>query len=95
MSNVLTDAEFISASQSFAWTFAKTMPQCPHWYIVRGKTADNETYFAMFRAIEERGVWGKWNGNPQQYLHPGDGFYYWKMTDEIAESIIINRAKDV
>lgn len=30
------------------WTFAKTMPECPHWYLVRGKTVDEDTYFAMF-----------------------------------------------
>jgi len=49
----------------------------------------------MFRAIEERGVWREWNGSPQQYLHPGDGYYYWKMTNEIEESIIINRANEI
>ena len=90
----LTNDEFIIASQSFKWTYAKTMPQCPHEYIVRGKTADDETYFAMFRAIEARGVWGKWNNTPRQYLHPGDGYYYWKMTDDIKEGVIINRATE-
>jgi len=87
--------EFSTAAKLFTWTYAKTMPQCPHWYIVRGKTADDATYFAMFRTIEDRGVWRDWNGVPQQYLHPGDGYYYWKMTDDINESIIINRAKEV
>jgi len=90
----LTDNDFKKAAAGFTWTYAKTMPQCPHEYIVRGKTADDDTYFAMFRAIEERGVWREWNDSPQQYLHPGDGNYYWKMTDDINESIIINRATE-
>jgi hypothetical protein len=94
MNQILTDDEFVMAAQSFTWTFAKTMPQCPHEYIVRGKTADDETYFAMFRAIEARGVWREWNKVPRQYLHPRDGYYYWKMTDDMPESIIINRAKE-
>ena len=94
MAVLLSNDKFISAAYSFTWTFAKTMPQCPHEYIVRGKTADDDTYFAMFRAIEERGVWREWNGTPQQYLHPGDGYYYWKMTNDINESTIINRAKE-
>ena len=94
MSEVLSNIEFVSASQSFIWTFAKTMPQCPHEYIVRGKTADDTTYFAMFRTIEAHGVWDKWSDTPRQYLHPGDGYYYWKMTDDMCESIIINRAKE-
>ena len=54
----------------------------------------DKTYFAMFNAIEERGEWGKWNDTPYQYLYPGDGFYYWKMTDTVEESIILNRAKE-
>ena len=94
MGKVLNNDEFIIAAQSFTWTYAKTMPECPHEYIVRGKTADDETYFLMFNAIEERGEWREWYGTPRQYLHPGDGYYYWKMTDEIEESIIINRAKE-
>ena len=86
--DILSNDEFVLVSQSFEWTFAKTMPQCPHEYIVRGKTAADATYFAMFRTIEARGVWGKWNDTPRQYLHPGDGFYYWKMMNDINESII-------
>jgi hypothetical protein len=91
---ILNDAEFIAVAAAFAWTFAKTMPQCPHEYIVRGKTADENTYISMFRTIEMRGEWGAWNNTPRQYLHPGDGYYYWKMTDDMWESIIINRAKE-
>jgi len=94
MINIFSDIEFKKAADSFTWTYAKTMPQCPHEYIVRGKTADDDTYFAMFRAIEERDVWREWNGTLQQYLHPGDGYYYWKMTDDINESKIINRAEE-
>jgi len=89
-----TNIEFITTASQFTWTYAKTMPECPHEYIVRGKTADDDTYFAMFRAIEERGEWREWKGTIRQYLHPGDGYYYWKMTDEIEESVIINRAEE-
>ena len=94
MNRVLTDSEFAIAAASFVWTFAKTMPQYPHEYIVRGKTADDGTYFSMFRTIEINGKWRTWNNSPCQYLYPGDGYYYWKMTDNIEESVIINRAKE-
>jgi len=90
----LTDAEFITATERFKWTFAKTMPQDPHEYIVRSKTADDETYIAMFQTIEDRGVWRTWGNTQYQYLYPGDGYYYWKMTDDITESKILNRAKE-
>ena len=92
-SKILSNSGFAAAAAAFTWTFAKTMPQCPHEYIVRGKTADENTYFSMFRTIEARGEWGAWNKEPRQYLHPGDGYYYWKMTDIMSESVIINRAK--
>ena len=59
-----------------------------------GKQADDETFLAMFRTIEARGAWRPWNNIPRQYLHPGDGYCYWKMTDDIRESIIINRAEN-
>ena len=66
MSQVFTYKEFSTAASSFTWTYAKTMPQCPHEYIVRGKTADDDTYFAMFRTIEARGEGGTWNNTPRQ-----------------------------
>ena len=94
MKDILSNEEFAAAALSFKWTYAKTMPQCPHEYIVRGKTADDETYIAMFRKIEASNVWRLWNNVPRQYLHPGDGYYYWKMTDDMQESIIINRAEE-
>jgi hypothetical protein len=94
MTTTLTNPEFITAAASFTWTYAKTMPQNPHEYIVRGKTADDETYYAMFRTIEDRGEWRSWNNEQYQYFHPGDGHYYWKMTNDIVESVIINRAKE-
>ncbi|MCL2166636.1 MAG: hypothetical protein FWH49_05025 [Clostridiales bacterium] len=94
INRILTSDEFSTAAAIFEWTFAKTMPQCPHEYIVRGKTADDNTYIAMFRTIEAHGVWGIWKNTRHQYLHPGDGHYYWKMTDDISESIIINRATE-
>jgi len=90
----MTNDEFIIAAQSFIWTFAKTMPQWPHEYIVKGKTADHETYEAMFHAIGERGDWGDWKGTPRQYYRPGDGWYYWRMTEDVSESVIINRATE-
>ena len=90
----MNNGEFITAAQSSVWIYAKTMPDCPHEYIIRGKTANDETYFAMFKTIEERADWGEYAGTQYQYLHPDDGYYYWKMTGDMSESIIINRAKE-
>ena len=89
-----TNEDFIKTAASLTWTFAKTMPQYPHEYIVREKTADTDIYEAMFYIIGERGHWGEWKGTPKQYYRPGDGYYYWRMTDDVNESIVINRAKE-
>jgi hypothetical protein len=38
----MTNEEFSIAASSLKWTFAKTMPESPHEYIVRNKTAEND-----------------------------------------------------
>ena len=91
---IMSNDEFITAVQVLAWTYAKTMPQCPHEYIVRGKTVDEDIYIMMFNTITMHGESGEWSGITYRYLHPGDGYYYWKMTDDLRESVIINRAKE-
>ena len=90
--HVMYDDIFTQRVASLNWTFAKTMPESPHEYIVRGKTVSDELFKAMFFAIESGGVLGEWDGVPYLYLYPGDGYRYWKMTDNIDESMIINRA---
>ncbi len=38
------------------WTFAKTMPTCPHEYIVRNKCALSDEEFVFFCAVTKR-IW--------------------------------------
>jgi hypothetical protein len=71
--------------------FAKTMPDIPHFYVVR--SPDNEAdYVKLFTLIGEQGVWGEFQGRRYQYLYLG-GWKYWRMTDHLKFSRIINRAK--
>ena len=75
------------------WTFAKTMPQCPHEYIVRGKCPLSDEDFVYFVNMQrEHGVkeqWGKFNF-PYLYI---DDYKYWTMGAPIEETTIINRAR--
>ena len=75
------------------WTFAKTMPQCPHEYIVREQSPLSDEEFVYFVNMQrEHGVeeqWGKYNF-PYLYI---DNYKYWTMGAPIEETIIINRAK--
>jgi len=81
------------AVNNLDWTYAKTMPKHPHWYIVRNAKIE-DIYVALFNATVEHGKYEYFYNRPVQYLYLGDGYKYWRMTDHISESKIINRAKD-
>ena len=75
------------------WTIAKSMPWCPHEYIVRGKcplTDDEFVHFVdMQRNYGKVERWGKYI-TPYLYI---DDYKYWTMGASYEETIIINRAK--
>jgi hypothetical protein len=75
------------------WTYAKTMPWCPHFYIVRNPAIE-ERYVKLWNAINEFGDVGYFGETRRLYLHLGDGYKYWHMSDDLSMSKIINRAKD-
>jgi len=82
--------ELKNAVATLDWRFAKTMPQWPHWYIVRCPEIE-DVYVELFHATIMHGKWEYFLKRPQQYLYLGDGFKYWRMTDFLPESRIINR----
>jgi hypothetical protein len=80
--------EFISNND---WRFAKTMPESPHWYVVRNECLDLEfTEFAMH--IRLHGIERLWGNRSYIYLDI-DGYSYWTMGNPIEETTIINRAE--
>ena len=75
------------------WTFAKTMPWCPHEYIVRGKCPFTDDEFVHFVSMQrEYGVKEHWGKYYFPYLYIDD-YKYWTMGAPIEETIIINRAQ--
>lgn len=81
-------ASFINRHQ---WTFAKTMPKHPHWYIVR-KNCDPAHFERAVRLIREHGEQRRFYRKRLTYLH-FDGLDYWTMGAPVEETTIINRAK--
>jgi hypothetical protein len=79
--------------ERLVFRFAKTMPEIPHEYVVRGP-ANWTPYAELYRAIEANGVEAEFQGHTYRYWAPGDGWKYWAMTPELAKSRIINRARD-
>lgn len=81
--------EFVDSLQ---WTFAKTMPEWPHEYIVRDRV-DRVRFEALVHHIRQHGFDGRFYEQVFTYFAE-DGFLYWTMGEPIEETIIINRCKE-
>ena len=73
------------------WTFAKTMPEWPHEYLVRERV-DEQLFLKTVEYIRKFGYEGKFYSKPIVYFDH-NGYTYWTMGAPIEETIIINRTK--
>jgi hypothetical protein len=76
------------------WTFAKTMPDKPHEYAVRARSADlgkEHEFVWVVQAIREHGYKRKFGSTTYTYLNV-DGGRYWTMGNPLPETTILNRA---
>lgn len=90
MNETLSPAELDAAIARGIWTFAKTMPQDPHWYIVRERYADDPTFTAFVRTIRQNGYPERFKGRIYTMLDVGE-FKYWTMFASPEGTTIINR----
>jgi len=80
------------------WRYAKTMPQWPHWYVMKQWNPGREPEFMeLVRRIFEEGrdeQWGVGTAHERtvRYYFLGD-YRYWVMDATIAETDLINRAR--
>jgi len=81
--------EFI---QSVTWTYAYTMPEWPHEYIVRYKV-DKDLFLEMVRHIREYGYKGSFYEKTLTYFKEGSKVY-WTMGEPIEKTIVINRCRE-
>ena len=81
--------EFIECSE---WTFAKTMPEWPHEYIVRDRVAPT-LFEALVRHIRGHGFEGRFYDRTLTYFAE-DGLLYWTMGNPVEETTIINRCRE-
>ena len=88
----MTPPELARFVESEPWTFAKTMPQWPHEYVVRGRVQDEESFFRCVVTIRRFGYDGRFFTKTLRYLDL-DPHKYWTMGDFLAYTIIINRAE--
>jgi len=73
------------------WTFAKTMPEWPHEYIVRDRV-DESLFEALVSHIRAHGLEGRFYRQVLTY-YAEDGLLYWTMGAPIEETTIINRCR--
>jgi hypothetical protein len=73
------------------WTYAKTMPQWPHEYIVRERV-DEDLFERLVRHIRSNGFEGQFYRKQITYYEE-DGLLYWTMGAPLDETTIINRCK--
>jgi len=83
--------DLIDFVESVHWTYAKTMPEWPHEYIVR-KRVDEELFVSLVIHIRNYGYEGKFYSKPITY-YEHEGMTYWTMGAPIEETIIINRCR--
>jgi len=75
--------------KSVQWTYAKTMPEWPHEYIVRDRV-DEDLFVKMVQHIRKFGYEGKFYKKEITYFDFA-GMTYWTMGAPVEETIIINR----
>ena len=90
-----TPASFSPRLRAFVdrerWTFAKTMPEWPHEYIVRERV-DEQLFVELVRHIRECGREGRFFKRVLVYYEEA-GLVYWTMGAPVDETTIVNRCR--
>ena len=73
------------------WTFAKTMPEWPHEYIVRERV-DEQLFVDLVGHIRAHGRSGRFYERVIVYYEEA-GLVYWTMGAPLAETTIVNRCR--
>jgi len=60
------------------WTYAKTVPDQPHWYLVRARLPqeEHEGWSEMYEAIRDRGRKHRFMGRTYKYLQVDEYDYF-------------------
>lgn len=74
------------------WTFAKTMPEWPHEYLVRERV-DESLFERTVKHIRSNGYQGHFYQRSITYFEEA-GLVYWTMGAPLEETSIINRCRN-
>ena len=73
------------------WTYAKTMPDWPHEYLVRERV-DRDLFEGTVKHIRANGYEGRFYQKKITYYEEA-GLVYWTMGAPLEETTIINRCR--
>lgn len=73
-----------------SFVFAKTMPENPHWYLVRSNVRSDSEYVSFLRTIKAMGYDVDFGGRNYRCLDVA-GHTYWHMQCDERVTIILNR----
>lgn len=83
--------DILKKLENKAWTFAKTMPQNPHFWSAKKDWENPEDFLDAVRHIRTHGD-SKFFGRTEYIVFYHKGFRYWTMGARLAQTTIINRA---
>ena len=87
----MTEKEFAAFVAAHEWTFAKSMPKAPHFYVVREKCRADDEFVEAETFIRKYGFPRKFFRKTFIYLD-FEGNSYWTMGNPLAITKIINRS---
>lgn len=88
---VVLSADLQLFIETARWTFAKTMPDWPHEYLVRGRV-DARLFVTLVEHIRANGYQGRFYSRAIAYFDH-DGRTYWTMGAPVDKTTIINRCR--
>ncbi len=88
---VLFPSELRAFVDGETWTFAKTMPEWPHEYLVRERV-DEGLFVRLVEHIRAHGYEGRFYARTITYYEEA-GLVYWTMGAPVDETTIVNRCR--
>lgn len=86
---------WLDLAPTLKWTFARSMPGVPHWYVVKGRTPglSDADFLRAVEVTRTFGEPGKFYDRTNLYLFTRDRrLWFWTMGAPIEETTVINVA---
>jgi hypothetical protein len=89
---MISREELQKALEGAGYIYAKTMPQCPHYYTLRAKWTNKDVSFDdAVTALKFYSVPDRWENRKVMYFKTNT-HRYWVMSERVEDVILINRA---